>query len=393
MKRDNAKQPIRPRPRQSAELAPAANFPAGDVRRSSRGVLLHPTDYSEPSRQAFELACQIARDSGSRLVVMHAAEPVRISSLGMAPAPPLPKGYRGAWESRLRLMQPRDPAVPVEHRLEEGDVASAILRVAREVRCDLVVMSGRERTWLGRLLKGSITGEVEHEAPCPVLRLNTHGISSYRRDDMLDFRTILHPTDFSAPAMYAFGLARTLALAADSELLVIHVAPAGHSRKRRRRREMYEALRRLTEADRNVRIRSLLLEGDASSQIACTASQLDCDLIVMGTNGRTGLRRLLVGSVAGAVRRDAPCPVVTVQLPARDGWELPDFADEEVGIGTESVRPLGVTTTRQTGGMGGEPGGTSNPARPRGRRGDRTHRESNPAPAEWAATRLSAGGP
>jgi hypothetical protein len=95
MERDNGKQLIRSRPGQSAELAPAANFPAGDVSRSARGVILHPTDYSEPSRQAFDLACQIARASSSRLVVMHAAEPVRISSLGMAPVPPLPKGHSG----------------------------------------------------------------------------------------------------------------------------------------------------------------------------------------------------------------------------------------------------------------------------------------------------------
>jgi nucleotide-binding universal stress UspA family protein len=199
-------------------------------------------------------------------------------------------------------MQPRDPSVPVEHRLE-----------------DLIVMSGRERTWLGRLRKGSVTREVDREAPCPVFRLNTHGISSCRRDDMLDFRTVLHPTDFTERAMYAFRLARALALDADSELLVVHVAPVGHPRKRRQRREMREALHRFTAAERNVRIRSLLLEGAASSPIVCTASQLDCDLIVMGTNERRGLRRLLAGSVAGAVRRDAPCPVVTVRLPAREG--------------------------------------------------------------------------
>jgi nucleotide-binding universal stress UspA family protein len=61
----------------------------------------------------------------------------------MAPMPPLPRGYRGAWESRLRQLQPHDPHVRVEHRLEEGDVADAILRVAREVPADLIVMGSR----------------------------------------------------------------------------------------------------------------------------------------------------------------------------------------------------------------------------------------------------------
>jgi nucleotide-binding universal stress UspA family protein len=159
---------------------------------------------------------------------------------------------------------------------------------------------------------------------------------------MLDFRTILHPTDFSEPAMYAFGLARALARDSDAELVVVHVAPVQPLRRRRQRRERYEALRRLTTADPSVRMHPLLLEGFVASRIVGAAVDLDCDLIVMGTNGRTGLSRLLLGSVAGAVRKEAPCPVVTVRLPARDDWELPDFADEESIIGTRSVSPIGA---------------------------------------------------
>jgi hypothetical protein len=109
--------------------------------------------------------------------VMHVAEPVRISSFGMAPVPPLPKGYRGAWESRLRLLQSEDPNVRVEHRLEEGDVGAAILRVARETQCDLIVMASSERTWLGRLWYGSVTNEVESKAPCPVFRVGTQMVA------------------------------------------------------------------------------------------------------------------------------------------------------------------------------------------------------------------------
>ena len=87
----------------------------------------------------------------------------------MAPAPLLPEGYRGAWESRLRLLQPRDPGVWVEHRLEEGDAAEEILRVARETACDLVVMGSHGRTWLERALMGSVAAKVLRSAPCPVL--------------------------------------------------------------------------------------------------------------------------------------------------------------------------------------------------------------------------------
>src|SRR5690348_15056183 len=104
---------------QRAGSAPGTPLADGDPGRPARGTILHPTDYSVASRHAFELACQIARECGSRLVVMHVAEPVRRSTSGMAHAPLLPKGYRGAWQSRLSLMRPRDPAVAVEHLLEE----------------------------------------------------------------------------------------------------------------------------------------------------------------------------------------------------------------------------------------------------------------------------------
>ena len=78
-----------------------------------------------------------------------------------------------------------------------------------------------------------------------------------------------------------------------------------------------------------MKMQYLLLEGAVAPHIVSSAVELDCDLIVMGTNGHTGARRLILGSVAADVRRDAPCPVVAVQLPKRTGWELPEFAERE----------------------------------------------------------------
>lgn len=52
--------------------------------------------------------------------------------------------------------------------------------------------------------------------------------------------------------------------------------------------------------------------GDATSAITSTAEKLGCDLIVMGTHGRTGVSRFLLGSIAEMVVRKAPCPVLTI---------------------------------------------------------------------------------
>jgi universal stress protein A len=172
MRRENQRRRGLFRLAQPAASAQKPHPRGGTPSHPARRTVLHPTDYSDHSRQAFELACRVARDRGSRLVVLHVAEPVHVSSPGMASLPPLPKGYRGAWESRLRLMQPRDPNVRVEHRLEEGDVAAAILRVARQEQSDLIVMGTRGRTGLRRLLGRSVTAKVRRKSPCPVVTVN-----------------------------------------------------------------------------------------------------------------------------------------------------------------------------------------------------------------------------
>ena len=58
-----------------------------------------------------------------------------------------------------------------------------------------------------------------------------------------------------------------------------------------------------------------LKEGDAGTEILRTAKEISSDIIVMGSHGRTGLSRLLMGSVAEAVSRKAHCPVLTVKHP------------------------------------------------------------------------------
>lgn len=151
---------------------------------------------------------------------------------------------------------------------------------------------------------------------------------------MNNLRTILHPTDFSNSSMFAFGLAWSLAKSSGAELLVVHVASC-QDRSERQSKVWHDALSRLTCVDPSVNMRSWLLEGDAASQIIGAAIEANSDLIVMGTNGRSDLNRLWFGSVAAAVRKDAPCPVVAVQLPNGAGWNLPNFSDEEAVLSNQ----------------------------------------------------------
>src|SRR5204863_123198 len=64
----------------------------------------------------------------------------------------------------------------------------------------------------------------------------------------------------------------------------------------------------------NVRLTYVLAEGNPAEQIERVAREQQCGLIVMGTHGRTGLQRLLMGSIAEHVVRHAACPVLTVNM-------------------------------------------------------------------------------
>ncbi len=82
------------------------------------------------------------------------------------------------------------------------------------------------------------------------------------------------------------------------------------------REELRKSLLQVMPADHTVPYDHMLLVGDPATAIAQAAEREGADLIVMGTHGRTGLTRLLMGSVAEAVVRKARCPVLTVKHPA-----------------------------------------------------------------------------
>lgn len=162
---------------------------------------------------------------------------------------------------------------------------------------------------------------------------------------MLSLATILHPTDFSDHSELAFRLACALARDYNARLILLHVlSPAeslyagilepaekgpGVEKVKECLREMEkthwrvscpnsflveqakEKLRQRESQAHCVRVESQVLEGDPVGMILRVAVEMNSDLIVMGTHGRTALARLLMGSVAESVLRKAPCPVLT----------------------------------------------------------------------------------
>jgi nucleotide-binding universal stress UspA family protein len=148
----------------------------------------------------------------------------------------------------------------------------------------------------------------------------------------MNAKKILFPTDFSKCSDAGLEYATSLARDMGATLLIVHVEepPAVYGEG-----EMYygafepdetallEMLHEVRPTDPAVAYEHRLLRGDPARRIAEFAQEENCELIVMGTHGRTGFRRLVMGSIAEAVVRRAACPVLT--------YKTPHFATAEKG--------------------------------------------------------------
>ncbi len=142
-------------------------------------------------------------------------------------------------------------------------------------------------------------------------------------------RRILFPTDFSAASMAAFDHAQRLAADTNADLLALHVfglpdywGTGGTSSEVEEKSAA--KLRELQPTIATVKIEHVTHGGQPGAVICWMAEHRNCDLIVMGTHGRTGLSNVIMGSVAGYVIRHARCPVLTVRMMAEREAPLPE---------------------------------------------------------------------
>jgi nucleotide-binding universal stress UspA family protein len=129
-------------------------------------------------------------------------------------------------------------------------------------------------------------------------------------------RVILHPTDYSDCSEEALRLAARLAGDYEAKLVVLHVRPANGGKSGSWCEGLRHGLHELgTGVDPASGAEQCVKEGDAAASIVEAAKETECDLIVMGTHGRTGLGRLALGSVADQVVRKVTCPVLLAKAP------------------------------------------------------------------------------
>ncbi len=152
--------------------------------------ILHPTDFSEASRFALDLAVSLARDHKAELILLHvvpaSARAVGADLAAIRHAEQTEgelRSYAEEMRTQLHRLTPRNVKFPVEQLVCEGDVVKEVIRTAERTSCDLIVLGGHGKSKSFTKLLGSVTEAVVRDAPCPVLVASApkHGAAGEHR--------------------------------------------------------------------------------------------------------------------------------------------------------------------------------------------------------------------
>ncbi len=296
--------------------------------------ILCPFDFSDSSTRALAHAAALARWFDAQLTVLHVVptfDPMQVQGELGVPIQFVNPMTREEIVGRMRPCLERAGVSPEADLIAEaGHVPTTIVDQALTRGADLVVIGTHGRRGFKRLLLGSVTEKVLHEAPCPVLTVSPQ--TEAATSDVVTFKRILCPVDFSPSALLALGFALDLARQALGLVTLLHVVEwLPEDEPRASAHYNVPEFRGYMVDDARQRLRSLVAEesrawceiddvivsGRAHREILREAEARSADLIVMGSQGRGGVGLALFGSTTQQVVRSAPCPVLTVRGMAR----------------------------------------------------------------------------
>ncbi|HET9961214.1 MAG TPA: universal stress protein [Nitrospiraceae bacterium] len=296
--------------------------------KSDKARLLLAVDFSRPARRAIPYAIKLASVLDLGLTAVHVVKaPPGFGSSGRGTRRSLHPLTTKALLDLGRLVRlAAESGVTADHKLLVGIPEEAILQVADEVGAVLIALGTHGRSGLDRFRLGSVAESVLRRAHCPVLAINAQAGSQPPVNPLrLHLTRLLVATDFSASSTAALRCASAMARLMDGHVTVVHVTKETDSLPRHSDRMDQVAHKRadhkLQHAVAAAGIResasdSTLLQGEPAELILAHAARTKAHLIVMGSQGRRGMERLMLGSVAESVLRKARCPVLVVK---RDG--------------------------------------------------------------------------
>ncbi|HMB91199.1 MAG TPA: universal stress protein [Rhodothermales bacterium] len=287
--------------------------------------ILFPTDFSACAEHAFAHAALLVRHYEAALHVLNVAVPpegdpddlkghLEEMDLDTAPLSDQMQACCGDLEKE----------VPTTY-VREADVsaASGIQRYAREQDIDLIVMGTHGRRGLDHVFIGSIAEEIVRTAPCPVFTIGMEALAKPEQT----VQRILVPVDFSEYGGPALAYAKELAAVYQARLDLLHVVEHADlssaygtpvrftltpAEMQKNSRQALHAIGKQVLGE-TVPFEVHAVGGNPALDTVDFAARHNSDLIVMATHGRTGIRRMVIGSVTEKVVRMASCPVFTVK--------------------------------------------------------------------------------
>jgi nucleotide-binding universal stress UspA family protein len=307
--------------------------------------ILLPIDGSPPSEHAGEVGLALARRLGASVALIHVIEPQRYRELrdyqgALERARTVGRALLEQWDRKAQGLNVSCTAQLTRTEPESRPgVAEALVDAGVASGCDLVVMGTHGRTGLPRVLLGSVAERMTRLVPTPLLLVR----GADEKPTL--FKHILVAIDGSAYSDLALQHADELAGALEARLSVVYVVPdltqlysssstgrawmltdpqqlhaqlAGGQQRLREQGEfiLQEAIQRCKhcqQAHTVLREAGRYLIGERICEVA---EQEKAELIVLGTHGRTGLRKFLLGSVAEDVAQQGRQPILLVRNPA-----------------------------------------------------------------------------
>ncbi len=301
-------------------------------------TILVATDFSRHAEIAGTQARVLARRLSAKLVwvhttVMYDAKPTAYE-IAHGEIEEFRRVLQGELDRRRKSLNELVAAasaegIPAEFRLVEGKAAEAICETAEEVGADLIVVGSHGRTGVKRFFLGSVAERVVRLAKVSVLVARAPGLD----DTHEGFSRILVPTDFAPASRYALELAGSLATE-DAVIDILHcfsidglvdgtlepaattvaysaMAGAMTEDAKRRGQALVESA---TTGKRRVAFH--IHDGRPTGAVQAfieESDSADYDLVAVGTHGRQGVERWLLGSVAEATVRYSPCSVLVAR--------------------------------------------------------------------------------
>ncbi|MEW6657617.1 MAG: universal stress protein [Thermodesulfobacteriota bacterium] len=256
------------------------------------------TDGSPSGQNAVAVTLELAQACGS---LVHVVQVLEVGSEYQAAAE-VQKNMEAIKDAAAKLgvgMQPVVLQGPVTH--------AAILSAAAKISPDLVIMGRRGKTALDRILMGSVTAQVIGHSPGNVMVVP--------RGAAVCFQRLLVALDGSPSSERAWKLGLAMAKQARSQLLGVAVAP-----KKGDILEAQAIIQKMLTAAKQSGISLKYVKGISPRGVVPVigivqqAINHEVDLIIMGSHGRTGLKKLLMGSTTEKVIGNAPCPVLVVKI-------------------------------------------------------------------------------